>query len=378
MMVNRKLVNVKKIAVLRANGLGDFIFILPALTALRETYPESEIVYLGRPWHRLFLAGRPGVIDRTVVVPVSDGLRQEPGRHEDQRETDAFFQKMQAESFDLAFQLHGGGRQSNPFIHKLGASLTVGLRTPDAAALDINVPYVYYQNEYMRYLEVVSRVGATSSQTRPVVSLTDKDAREIKEVADISSRFIVVHPGASDPRRRWPADRFAAVADFFAKRGFRVVITGIEDEMDVVREVQTRMTEPSENLAGKLTIRAMTGLLSAAALLISNDTGPYHLAYALDTPAVGVFWCANLINSAPLHRRRHRALASWTINCPMCGMNCAEEFPFEPKIGCDHLTSFTKGVKVAEVALTAIELLKADRTVKETRVEDTLLIPPAL
>src|SRR5690554_1331687 len=106
--------NVKKIAILRANALGDFVFVLPALQALKETYKEAEIVYLGKAWHKEFLAGRPGPIDRVITIPKCNGLPREFDKVENETEVKSFFQQMQEESFDIAFQMHGGGKHSNP------------------------------------------------------------------------------------------------------------------------------------------------------------------------------------------------------------------------------------------------------------------------
>ena len=78
--------NVRKIAVLRVNGLGDFIAAVPALEALRAAYPAAEIVLLAKDWHAAFLAGRPGPVDRVVVVPPARGVgedndfAEDPGR----------------------------------------------------------------------------------------------------------------------------------------------------------------------------------------------------------------------------------------------------------------------------------------------------------
>src|SRR5258708_31084265 len=69
---------VRKIAVLRANALGDFILTLPALEALRAAYPHAEIVLLAKKWHAAFLANRPGPVDRVVVVPPYGGVGGEP------------------------------------------------------------------------------------------------------------------------------------------------------------------------------------------------------------------------------------------------------------------------------------------------------------
>src|SRR5947209_2394584 len=112
---------VRKIAVLRANALGDFIVALPALDALRATYPDAEIVLLAREWHAEFLHNRPGPVDRVIPVPAVPGIGSAPDEPVDEVALAAFFHEMQAERFDLALQLHGGGRNSNPFILRLRA-----------------------------------------------------------------------------------------------------------------------------------------------------------------------------------------------------------------------------------------------------------------
>src|SRR5690606_16340882 len=116
-------------------------------------------------------------------------------------------------SFDLALQMHGGGRYSNPFVASLGARVTAGLRSHDAAPLDRTVPYHYYQPEVFRYLEVAALVGARPVSYRPRFPLVDADRQEAARVAPPGDGIrAVLHPGATDRRRRWPAERFAAVA----------------------------------------------------------------------------------------------------------------------------------------------------------------------
>jgi len=150
---------VHKLAVLRANAIGDYLVRLPAIQALRAAYPAAELVLLGTGWHAGFLAGRPGPVDRCLAVPPTVGVRDDrppaPAA-----EVERFFARMRAERFDLAVQLQGGGRHTNPFVCRLGARVTAGSRAPDAPALDRTVPYTGHQHEIHRFLEVVSQVGA--------------------------------------------------------------------------------------------------------------------------------------------------------------------------------------------------------------------------
>jgi hypothetical protein len=93
-------------------------------------------------------------------------------------ELEQFFDDMAQERFDLAIQIHGGGRYSNPFLLRLGARMNVGLKTPDAVPLDRWVSYIYYQPEILRYLEVVSLVGAAPIMLESRISVIEEDLLE--------------------------------------------------------------------------------------------------------------------------------------------------------------------------------------------------------
>lgn len=348
---------VSKIAVLRANGLGDWMFALPALDALRAAYPSAEIVLLGRPWHAQFLARRPGPIDRVIVVPPSKGVREEEGsgelhpQEQNRAELEHFFSAMRDERFDLAIQLHGGGHYSNPFLLQLGARSTAGLRTADAAILDLWVPYVYFQSETMRCLEVISLVGGQPQGLEPRLQVTSQDLEESWQVCPDSDKpLVAIHPGASDPRRRWPPTSFAAVGDALAAAGARVVVTGAASERPLVDTMLRSMSSPAEDLCDRLDVNGMAGLLSRCRLVVANDTGPLHLAAAVGAATVGVYWCGNLINADPITRTRHRPILSWRLECPICGRNTIYD-------NCQHRISFVADVPVDQVVDVALSLL---------------------
>lgn len=337
---------VDRVAVLRANAVGDLIFALPALDALRAAYPAAEITLLGAPWHERFLAGRPGPVDRVVVVPPLPGLR-EPLPGEPAGDRGAFTAAMRAYRFDLAVQLHGGGRTSNPLVAELGARLTVGLRSADAAPLDRWVRYVYYQPEVFRYLEVVGLVGAAPVTYRPRLAVTDADRAEAAAVPEADRPVVAMHPGATDPRRRWPAERFAAVGDALP---VDVLVTGTATERDLVDRIVGTMRTPARPLVDALSLGGLAALYERCALVVANDTGPLHLAGAVGTPTVGIYWVGNLINGAPVDRARHRPLLSWTLRCPECGLDCTTG-------RCAHSPSFVAGVTLDDVVEAARDLL---------------------
>lgn len=363
----------RKIAVLRANALGDYIFVLPALQALKDKFPQAEIVLLGRKWHSEYLTNRPGPVDRVVVVPPYPGISEREGFIPDDEVLNRFFSEMQKEEFDMAFQLHGGGKNSNPFLLRLGAILNVGLKTPDAAELDISVPYVYYFSEVLRYVEVVARVGAKPKSIEPEIAPIEQDLREARKVLGENDKPIaVIHPGASDLRRHWPAERFARIADLMVDKGYLVCVTGMPFEKTVVDRLLSHSKHRKSllNLCGRLSLNGMTGLLSMAGILISNDTGPLHLARALKIPTVGIYWCGNIITGLPMSTAIHRSLLSFKIDCPLCGLSSKKFGTNSDNGSCRHETSFVSDVSTDEVA-DAVEELVALASKKEIRINSS-------
>lgn len=343
---------IRKIAVVRANGIGDYCFAVPALTALRAAYPQAEIVLLGKHWHLEFLHGRPGPVDRIVPVPPYGGVSAQPGAAENAGELEEFFRAMQAERFDLALQMHGGGRYSNPFTLRLKARTSAGLRAPDAAALDRWVPYVYFQPEIWRYLEVVSLVGADPRTLDPRLAVTAGDAAEVDRLGlDGGAPLAVMHPGATDPRRRWPAEHFAAVGRALFQAGHRVAVVGAGEERPLAQAVVRHMAVPAMDLGDKLTLGGLAALLARACVVVANDSGPLHLAAAVGARTVGIFWCGNLINGGPPTRARHRQVISWRLDCPLCGRNTLFD-------DCGHRVSFVADAPIEQAVAAALELAR--------------------
>jgi ADP-heptose:LPS heptosyltransferase len=342
-----RLDDVRKIVVLRPSAVGDFVFALPALHALKQAYPAAELVLAGKAWHRAFLQGRPGPVDRVVEVPPVQGVGAPETVVE---QVERFVDAMRAERFDIALQMFGGGRHSNPFLLRFGARLTAGACAPGVRSLDRWVPYREPSPRRLALLEIAGLAGAAMRlplDAQPELALTEADRREAAAVMPglAGKRLVVLQPGSTDPRRGWPAPSFAALGDRLAHDGACVAVNGSPDEMDLVHDVVARMHAPAVALAGRLSLGGLCGLLARAALLVSNDTGPLHLGLALGVPSVGIFWLTNLIEGMPLRPSTLHAALSVRTRCPVCERdNVTTRCPYD--------ASF-----VAEVSIDEVEAL---------------------
>ncbi len=374
---------VERIAVLRPSALGDYVFALPALAALRATWPRAPSTVLGRRWHCDFLADRPGPVDEVIELPpvpgvgaaieaetrVGAGAIAGAGTGEagadaiaDAARIESCVQRLRERRFDLALQMYGGGGHANPFVLRLGARLAVGMRAPGAPPLDRDLEYRPWQNERLRLLEVVGLVGAAPAELAPRLALTARDIAELDSHVQLpDAPLVVLQPGATDSRRRWSAQRFAAVGDALAARGAVVAINGSAAECELTATVAEAMVSPAFDLGGVLSLSGLAALLARAALVVSNDTGPLHLAQALGSRSVGIYWFLNLLASAPLTAARHRHAFSTRTQCPVCG---AENLSSR----CAHDASFVDDVPLDAVLACALAAFDEARDEAMARV----------
>ena len=388
--------DVRTVAVLRGGGLGDVLFAVPAVEALAAAYPDAEITLLGTPLHAQLFADRPGPITAVEVLPHADGVRPGPV---DVGERDAFLSRMRSRRFDLAVQVHGGGRQSNPFLLALGARHTVGTATPDAARLERTLPYLYYQHEVLRALEVAGLAGAGAVTLSPRIAVTDADRARAEAVLDGGAGErprLVLHPGATDARRRWPVERFATLARWACEDGFDVLVVGDHSDReladavvrlaaddDLGRAAGAARKEPAgawgpdpgraldrvppladgpgvvRSVAGLLELGGLVGLLASCDAMVGNDSGPRHLAQAVGTPTVGIYWIGNAMMAAPLGRAEHRLHLGWVTHCPRCGHDVTQ-------LGwtggdCGHVFGLVDAVRPQDVYADVLSLVELRR-----------------
>jgi ADP-heptose:LPS heptosyltransferase len=301
---------VPRIAVFRALQLGDMLCSVPALRALRAAYPHAEITLIGLPWARVFVERYRPLIDDLLVFPGAPGF---PEQEQSGAGLAEFLASARKRRFDLALQMHGSGGIANDMVFAFGACECAGFVQPGESRAGRFLPWPEQLPEPERYLALMRRLRVPVHDAHLYFPLTERDHEECDRLlrGSAPARAAVVHPGAQLPSRRWPSNRFATVADYLARQGLDVVLTGTAEEAPLVASVAQAMRANAIDLAGKTTLGGLAALVSRARLVVCNDTGLSHLAAALQTPSVVVASGSDTQRWAPQDRMLHRVLAHY-------------------------------------------------------------------
>lgn len=303
----------RRVAVLRALQLGDLLCAVPAFRALRAALPEARIVLVGLPWARAFVDRFDRYLDGFLEFPGYPGL---PERELRLNIMPDFLRAAQEECFDLALQMHGSGGITNPLTVLLGARVNAGFFRPGNYCPDTErfLPYPERVPEVWRPLQLLQFLGVPlrGEELEFPVRAADRGTLRLLAGAEglTEGSYVCIHPGARGMHRRWPPERFAAVADGLTARGVRVVLTGSAEEQALTRTVAAAMHAPALDLAGRTDLGTLAALLEGARLLVCNDTGVSHLAAALRVPSVVVFHGLSECEGwPPRDRQRHRVIS---------------------------------------------------------------------
>jgi ADP-heptose:LPS heptosyltransferase len=253
---------VRHVLILRALGLGDFLTGVPAYRALRSAYPDA-VLTLAAPPYLQPLIGLTGALEQ---LHPTDGLGR-LGRVDPRP--------------DLAVNLHGSGPDSIDDLMATGARHLITHRHP--LRREVSGPdWTDDLHEVRRWCRLLGCHG---------IRADPRDLRlSVPDVPPLVTNAVVIHPGAAAPARRWPAERFGAVARRLAADGQRVLVTGTSDEASVAAlVVGSGGLSAESNLCGELDVVQLTALISTARLVICGDTGVAHLASAYGTPSVLLF-----------------------------------------------------------------------------------------
>jgi ADP-heptose:LPS heptosyltransferase len=310
----------RKIAIFRALYLGDLLLAVPALRSIRARFPRAEITLIGLPWAAAFARRFSGYIDRFVEFggyPGIDETEVEPWR------TRNFLAVQRAYGYDLVIQMHGSGRTSNACALALAGRVTAGYyQDRPMKGLTLGLPYPKDVPEVMRNLGLAQLLGCQELDPRLEFPLLPADRIEaatlLRKLPRASHPWIGLHVGSKAPARRWPAAYFACVADYFVQHfNAQIILTGSHNEEATVQTVAKHMQARPYIVVGQTSTGGLAALISELDLYISNDTGPAHIADAVDTPSVTIFGPVDPQRWAALDRARH-PIVRRNVPCSPC------------------------------------------------------------
>jgi heptosyltransferase-2 len=281
--------NFNRILIVRTDRVGDVILSTPIIRALRAAYPDAYIAMMVSPYAAEAVEGNP-FLDEAIIY-------DKDGKHKSWLRSAKFSRRLKKKRFDLALVLHptnrvhlltffAGIKKRIGYNRKLGFLLTGRLEHKKQLGEKHESEYVL---DFARYLGIEPE---DKSLFMPVKEEARRWRDEFFSAQGIAVRdkLLAVHPGASCPSKLWPAERFAAAADALAEKyGFKVLIIAGPKDVAVADAMQAKMRFTSLNLAGKTSLSQLAAVLERCGLLISNDSGPVHVAAALGTPVVAVF-----------------------------------------------------------------------------------------
>ena len=326
--------NIDKILIIRVDGIGDLLNSTPAISLLRENYPSAEITVLARPLNAPVLLANPDV-DRILTFA-------RHGEHRGLKAQLQFYRELRRERFQLVVAMQTA-MWSHLVAFLSGAPYRLGRYQKRFRSTLTHAWRGKYPkgetHEVDRNLELVRLICKGEGTRKLKFHLLPNEIAPAK--AHLAScgigadAFLIgIHPGGSSFDKRWPEERYAELADRLARQydATILLLRGPEEEA-LTRNIQQAMQSPAIVHAPE-TIRELGALLSCCNLVVCNDSGPMHLAAALDVPMVAIFGPTDHVAWHPLSENAavvRRDMPCWPCSAHKCkiGWECTKKLPVE-------------------------------------------------
>src|SRR6185503_5606756 len=295
---------IKRVVVRTPNWVGDVVMCVPALRALRRLLPPARITLVSRPGAADIFADA-GCADEVIIHQRSGLLSawKQAGEWNQHRFDLAILFQNAFEAAAIAFMARVPARIGYD-TERRGFLLTHPITTP---------AWKNDRHEVFYYLNIIGELeqalsGVTSLETiEPDFALLISEGRkrEAHEFLrqhgiDKERPLVLLCPGSVNSRaKRWPSERYAALSDHFVESGASVALIGSPGEKEVSEKVCAQARHDPVILTGKTSVAEVTGLISVADLLVTNDTGPAHIGAAVGTPTIVIFGPTDPVTTRP-------------------------------------------------------------------------------
>ncbi|MFH1641253.1 MAG: lipopolysaccharide heptosyltransferase II [Candidatus Omnitrophota bacterium] len=279
----------KRILIVRTDRIGDVLLSTPVIKALRDSYPDVFISMMVSPYTKDITEGNP-YLDEVIIY-------DKKMRHRGWFSSFKFALALKKKKFDLAVILHPTNR-----VHIVtffaGIPKRIGYDRKFSFLLTDRIKHdkQFGEKHELEYcLDLVRVLGIETKDKNlfiPINPTSEKWVEELlgKEGVETKDILLAIHSGASCPSKIWPNERFSEVADRLSdKYGFKVLLIAGPKDIAITEKVLKAMHSPAINLAGKVSVSQLASVLKRTRLLISNDSGPVHIASAVGTPVISIF-----------------------------------------------------------------------------------------
>lgn len=307
--------------VVSTTGLGDTLWAIPAIKALRQTYPNSFIAVLTNKTGEEVFKSDPHLdelhaINESIFFSLLSLLIP-----------------MRKKRFDVVINFHSSQRMVIAFCAFLGASELIGSKgmNKDLDFLFTKLLEPTIQHEIERRLAIVAQVGAFTTNPKLEFFINqedDKRAEKYLQNHGITSYVPLIgfHPGAKTLFKQWDPRCFIELGKRLAKHlGCRIIVSGGEDEFFLAFEIASEIPGAIA-LAGELPVGAFAALLKRQSLFICNDSGPMHLATAVGTPTIALFGPTDPLICGPYHAKNTIVIERKKTCSPCLKKKCEEPF----------------------------------------------------
>jgi heptosyltransferase-2 len=320
----------QKILILELGGIGDTAMSIPAVRAVLNGHKNADITVLTVPRTRAVIDSlRTEGFENLEVVSTdamdNNGSDSWPG----------LIKRMRSRRFDIAIDLSAvetfkAAIKRWVFYKSLGVKKTFGRNTDGRGwGFSKKSEDVLTSNDHevLRKIKVVELLGLKADRTAPALIIPDNEMNEADAMLsgwlNDNGPVIGINPGAFRPSRTWPAERFKQIAEWLIEEmSANIVITGGDKERSVAERIAGSLPEDRVKTVMGVSIMTLTAVMKKMNLVITNDTGPMHIAAAAGVPVVAMFGQANIHRYHPyMDRSKYTAIKKEHSICPFYSFN---------------------------------------------------------
>jgi len=282
-----------RILIVKPSALGDIVHSLPFLHAIKRTYPAAKVDWVVARGLHTFLEGHP-LIDRLLIINKDQWSRFSyfPNTL---KEIGALVSGLRREPYDVTVDLSGILR-SGLITWAARSPYKLGFRESNEGSPLFYTHKIQGGTEIHaidRYLKIAEAIGCDISEIRYPLAPYDPDPPICRE---LPAEYVVMSPSAGKEANRWPAERFGELSGRLA---LPTVVIGGAGDAGIVEQMVALSGGKAISLAGRTNLKELLAVIRRARFLVSNDTGPSHIAAALAVPVFAIFGPANPVRTGP-------------------------------------------------------------------------------